>query len=181
MNLETLQAFHLDSEEHMVLKFRKHWFVFLINAIGTALAVFLLPLIFIAAALLFPSLGRAAVPIMSFATFWWLLIVWLTLSIIWTNYYLDLWVITDKRIVSIDQTALFSRVVTTFPFINIQDVTIEQRGLLQTFLDFGTVTVQTAGPTTNNMVIVGVARPQAVRDTIVQEAEGWRRRNGPHP
>ena len=69
----------------------------------------------------------------------------------------------------------------TFPFANIQDVTIEQRGVLETLLNFGTVTVQTAGPTTKNMVVVGVARPNAVRDVIVREAEGWRRRNSSHP
>lgn len=181
MNFERVQAFHLDSGEHEVLTFRKHWLILLKSATGTALAVFLPPLAFAIAALLFPTVAGILTATLSFISFWWLLIVWLALSVIWTNYYLDLWLITDKRIVSVDQTALFSRAVTTFPFVNIQDVTIEQQGVLATLLNFGTITVQTAGPTTHNMVIHGIARPNVVRDTIVREAEGWRKRNGPHP
>lgn len=185
MNFDNVQAFRLDGGEHMVLKFRKHWLILLRDSIGTIafglLPLLALPLIAPLLALLGVTSALFPASFIAFLYAWWLLMVWLALSVIWTNYYLDLWLVTDKRIVSIDQLGLFNRTVTTFPFANIQDVTVEQHGIFQTLLNFGTVTVQTAGPTTKNMVIVGVARPSRVRDTIVHETEGWRRRNSTRP
>jgi len=177
MNLKNLQAFRLDSEERVVLKFRKHWFILLRDSIGTALAALVPALALVLAAWANTSiLSAMPASVISFIQFWWLLIVWLALSVIWTNYYLDLWMITDKRIVSVDQTGLFSRKVTVLPFGSVQDVTVEQHGIIQTFLNFGTVKVQTAGPTAENMTIVGVAKPAAVRDKIIEETERWRAR-----
>ena len=169
---KNLSALTLGPSEHMVLKFRKHWFVLLQRSLGTAVSVIFVPLILATIAYSGLDLSTLLPPsLTTFLTLWWLLVVWLALAIIWTNYYLDLWLVTDKRLISVDQTGLFYREVTTLPFANVQDVTIEQRGILQTLLNFGTLTVQTAGPTTNNMIIRGVARPNVVRDKIIAECE----------
>ena len=169
---KNLSALTLGPSEHMVLKFRKHWFVLLQKSLGTAVSVILVPLILASIAYSGLDLSTLLPPsLTTFLTLWWLLVVWLALAIIWTNYYLDLWLVTDKRLISVDQTGLFYREVTTLPFANVQDVTIEQRGILQTLLNFGTLTVQTAGPTTNNMIIRGVARPNVVRDKIIAQCE----------
>ena len=175
--IKGLSAFKLDSEEHLVLKFRKHWFVLLRDEFGTAFSV-LLPFIVV---LLLEFAGvdvRAALPpaLIEFIHFWWLLIVWLALCIIWTNYYLDLWIVTDKRLVSIDQTRLFYREATTLSLMNVQDVTVEQYGIMETMLNFGTLTVQTAGPTTNNMSIRGVAQPNKIKNSIMKECEALKQR-----
>lgn len=175
MNLKDLQAFHLESTEHMVLRFRKHWFVLFRDSLGTVLAGFLPPLAFLIATKM--QITTVPTSMWAFMHFWWFLIVWLALSAIWTNYYLDLWIITDKRIVSIDQSGLFRREVTTLPFANVQDVTVEQAGIIQTLLNFGTLRVQTAGPATNKTAIVGVAKPGKIRDTIVAQTEHWRLRS----
>ncbi len=167
-----LAAFKLDPEEHIVLKFRKHWFVFLRDSIGTAFSVFL-PLLALAAAqwMGFDTFSAISPALIIFINFWWLLVVWLALSVIWTNYYLDLWLVTDKRLISVDQTGLFYREVTVLSLSSIQDVTVEQYGLIETFLNFGTVTVQNAGPTTNNMSIVGIADPGSIRNSILKQCD----------
>lgn len=170
--IKNLAALKFDSGEHVVLKFRKHWFVLVRDSIGTALSVFLPPLVLILAPWAGLNILEAIPPsLVTFIIFWWLLVVWLALSVIWTNYYLDLWLVTDKRLVSVDQAGLFYREVTTLSLVNVQDVTVEQYGVIETLLNFGTLTVQTAGPTTNNMSILGVARPNAIRDKIVKQCE----------
>ncbi|HEY4488516.1 MAG TPA: PH domain-containing protein [Candidatus Paceibacterota bacterium] len=168
----SLATFKLDPQEHVLLKFRKHWFVLLRDSIGTALSVFLPPLALTAAQWMgFDIFSAIPSSLITFVTFWWMLIVWLALSVIWTNYYLDLWLVTEKRLVSVDQTGLFYREVTTLSLATVQDVTVEQYGLVETFLNFGTVTVQNAGPTTNNMTIIGVADPGSIRDGILKRCD----------
>jgi hypothetical protein len=54
----------------------------------------------------------------------WVLILWVVFFIEWTDYYLDLWVITDRRIIDVEQKGFFHREVTSFAFNQIQDVTV---------------------------------------------------------
>ncbi len=177
MNMQSFSAVRLGSEESAVLKFRKHWFVLFSESLGTLLSAFMPMIILLLAALTgFDVLATLSAPVAAFLNFWWLLVVWLALSVIWTNYYLDLWIVTEKRLISVDQTGLFEREVTTLSLSNVQDVTVEQHGIIQTLLNFGTVTVQTAGPTTHNMTIRGVARPSSIRDSIVKQCEKWKER-----
>lgn len=61
------------------------------------------------------------------------------------DYHLDIWVITDQRIVSIEQNGLFNRTIAELHIEKIQDVSSEVKGKVQTFLDFGQVYIQTAG------------------------------------
>lgn len=75
----------------------------------------------------------------------WLLVIWFRLFSIWTSYYLDKWVITNKRIVTIDQVSFFNRDVSNFRMDKIQDIETKVEGLLETFIDYGDITIQTAG------------------------------------
>ena len=176
MNFEKLQAFKVDSTENVVLKFRKHWWILLRDVIGTIFAGIFVAGVGVTLVGITATTDFRIVAGVYFGVVLWLVIVWLAVAVIWTNYYLDLWLITDKRLVSVDQTGLFKREVTTLPFTNVQDVTLEQYGILQTLLNFGTLRVHSAGPTSRNMSIYGVAQPSLIRDTIIKQMEGWRAR-----
>jgi len=63
----------------------------------------------------------------------------------WIDYYLDVWIVTDRRIVNIKQQGLFSRSISEAKLYRIQDVQAEVHGLLPTFFHFGNVTIRTAG------------------------------------
>lgn len=54
-------------------------------------------------------------------------------------------VVTNQRIIDFDQYGIFVRKLSEAPFHNIQDITLEQKGLFPVLLNFGTVKVQTAG------------------------------------
>ncbi len=72
-------------------------------------------------------------------------IIWLYAFIVWIDYYFDVWIITDARIVNIEQKALFVRSVSELKFAKIQDIHTEVTGLIPTILNYGDVYIQTAG------------------------------------
>jgi len=61
------------------------------------------------------------------------------------DFYLDVWIVTDQRIINIEQKGLFNRVIAEHSLDKIQDVSGEQKGLFQTLFSYGNVHIQTAG------------------------------------
>jgi len=97
----------------------------------------------------------------------WLLLLWIFFFIEWTDYYLDLWVITNRRIVDVEQKGFFHREVTSFSFGQIQDITVETHGLVETLLKFGTLHIQTAGHN-REIVIRDAHHPEKARSLILE-------------
>lgn len=62
----------------------------------------------------------------------------------WIDYYLDIWIITNERIISIEQLGLFKRTISELRINRVQDVTSEVHGFLPTIFKYGNVSVQTA-------------------------------------
>jgi len=61
------------------------------------------------------------------------------------DYWLDMWIMTNRRIINIEQRGLFSRTVSELRLYRVQDVTAEINGFAHSMLDFGVVYIQTAG------------------------------------
>jgi len=57
--------------------------------------------------------------------------------------------ITDQSLVQIVQKGLFSRQISRLSMSNVEDVKVEQNGVLPHIFNFGTLTVQTAGEEDN--------------------------------
>lgn len=85
------------------------------------------------------------------------------------NYYLDLWVVTDERILDIDQEGAFVRKVSELPLRRIQDVHVEVKGVFATVFNFGTIEVQTAGAE-QKFEFEGIPNPQKVSRQILEIA-----------
>ena len=96
---------------------------------------------------------------------WWG--VWTSTFIAFSNYYLDVLIVTDERVLHIDQHGPFSRTVSDLRLSRIQDVSIEQHGLLPTLIHFGDIHIQTAGEAPN-FRFTSVPRPASVKETIMQ-------------
>jgi len=94
-----------------------------------------------------------------------LLIAWIIFFIIWTNYYLDVLLVTDKRIIDVEQRGFFSREISTVRLENIEDITINVSGVLATFLNYGTLKIQTAAEA-REFIIHDVPEPNMVKSTI---------------
>ena len=92
------------------------------------------------------------------------------------NYYLSLQVVTNERVIDIDQTGLFTREVNEMPLGNIEDVSYKQAGFWGTIFNFGNVILQTAGANsgdglhledkTNGFTMNGVPKPSEICDNI---------------
>jgi signal transduction histidine kinase len=166
----------IEPNEKVVFTLRKHWIILVRDTVGTivlaALPFILIALVVRSDVLPFPfSISPA---LFTFSSALWLLIVWLSLAVIWTNYYLDFWILTDRRIFSVDQIGLFDRRVSTWNVEHIQEISVLVQNPVQAFLDYGTVEVETAGPS-DNAVMEGVPKPENVRTAILQQASRFKK------
>lgn len=155
----------LGQDEHIIDEIHRHWFIFFGQAIVFVILA-LLPLI------AFPFLGYIsnAVPgnILYAALFlWalWLLILWIGVFIAWTTYYLTVLIITNKRIIFVHQFGLFARKISIAPLDRVQDTTGDVEGILSTFLNFGTLVIQTAAEE-EEFTISGLPDPSSIKSTI---------------
>jgi uncharacterized membrane protein YdbT with pleckstrin-like domain len=85
---------------------------------------------------------------------------------VWTDYYLDIWIVTNRKLVSIDQIGLFNREISTLRMERIQDVTFSINGIVATLLNFGDIHVQTAAEE-REFVMRGIAHPDRVKRLIL--------------
>ncbi len=89
-------------------------------------------------------IGEAAKITMLFELLYELLLV-LVLFILWILYYLNLHVITDMRVVDIDQIGLLRHVLSELNIDKVEDVTSDTAGFLGNIFNYGNVYIQTAG------------------------------------
>ena len=89
---------------------------------------------------------------------------------VWTDYYLDVWMVTDKRVIDIEQKGFFHRQTSVFRIERIQDVTVETHGIVATLLNFGDIHVQTAGEG-QEFIMRGIANPKYVRRVILRQQD----------
>jgi uncharacterized membrane protein YdbT with pleckstrin-like domain len=95
--------------------------------------------------------------------------LWLSFFINWTKYYLDVWYVTEKRIIAVDQRGIFNRGISNLRFDKIQDVTIDVKGFIATLLNYGNVKVQTAGEDNYEFSMSVVSNPENVRKVIFNQ------------
>ena len=96
--------------------------------------------------------------------------MWLFLFTMFLDYELDMWVVTNDRLVNIEQHGLFARTIAELDLWRVQDVTSDVRGVFPTFFNYGNVYVQTAG-TIGRFVLEQVPHPHEVRKLVLDMAE----------
>lgn len=84
-----------------------------------------------------------------------------------TMYLLDIWIVTDHRIIDSQQFGFFKRSVAELNLSKIQDITVAISGPLATFFDYGNLEIQTAGAE-NRFLFEQIPHPKAVKDMIMQ-------------
>lgn len=85
------------------------------------------------------------------------------------EFYLDLWIITNDRMIDIEQFGIFSRSVSEVDLFRIQDVTTNVSGLFATFFKYGDVSVNTASVNIN-IVARKVPFPNKIREELIRLA-----------
>lgn len=167
-----MKEFELEPGEKVVLETRKHWFIFFSELIPFAIMA-IIPFVIPHLLQLTPQMapyskffddttpfGRAVLGV-------WLLITWTSAWGVFTRYFLNVWVLTNERIVDIKQHGYFNREVSSLFLSRIQDVTTNVNGVLPSLLNIGTIKVQTAGEDVE-FIMNGIPRPEQMRDIILR-------------
>lgn len=132
--------------ETVLITLRRHWYVFVWPlAIFAALAVAPSLILLIAPGPLAAAVAPAAQPVVRFALALYYLGLLTSVLVTWLAYYLDVWIITDHRIIDIEQYGLFHREISEIALDRVQNVTIEIPGFIPTVLNFGNLKIKTAG------------------------------------
>lgn len=167
--MERFKDFHFRGQtegEHIVKIVRRHWF----NILQQYFMVIVFIGLLIASFWIVPYYYDLSDPqirnLFFFVASTLGIMIWIFTFILWIDYYFDVWIITDKRIVDIEQKALFVRHVSELKFAKIQDVSIEVTGLIPTVLNYGDVYVQTAGSRTR-FIFHKVPDPYKLKSLII--------------
>src|SRR3989339_1973511 len=90
------------------------------------------------------------------------------------EFYLDIWIVTNDRIVDIEQQGLFARTISELDLYRIQDVTTEVNGFFCTMFHYGNVIVKTASAG-SRVIFRNVKHPNEIRQALIQLAEDDRK------
>jgi hypothetical protein len=86
------------------------------------------------------------------------------------DFYYDVVIVTDRRVVDIDQEMLFYRRISELSLENVEDVNSVVKGILPTLFGYGTVDIQTAA-TVENFVMGNIRNPREITSIIVDLSE----------
>jgi uncharacterized membrane protein YdbT with pleckstrin-like domain len=167
------EKIQLEQDETVLAIVRKHWFVFGVQCVSVIVGA-LIPLILIPVFSLLP-LGDFTIPAQATPVFialytGWLILSWMTLFGVWTNYYLDVWTVTSKRLITVDQRGLFYRDTGSFRLERLQDINVTTSGIIATFLNFGDLHAETASAD-RDFVARGIPDPQGLKALIMKSAD----------
>lgn len=169
-----LEKIELEQGEEVLTTVRKHWFVIVMQLLSVG-ALFLIPFLLLLVLAVMPAAWNAFdlhaeyLALLTLGISCWMLWVLLIGFNTWTHYFLDLWLITDRRIIVIDQRAFFSRKVSSFRLERLQDIEVDITGIIPTFLDFGTLRAQTASASENDFTSSGLPNPRELQ-ALIQSA-----------
>lgn len=169
---------HAPRDEKRVFFLRRHPITLISMAIGGILLVLFPFIVWLLMQIVFPDIwaseiGKTLVILGGSAFF---LYAWLFLFQSFIDYYLDIWVVTNHRILSIEQSGLFSRTVSELRLYRVQDVTSSVKGVIPTLFNYGDVEIETAS-NEDHFVFEQISNPTHVAKTIMEYVELDRKNN----
>lgn len=158
-------------EEQVILFLRRHWFIFLMRLLFVITAVIGLVLIYVFFNIFGEDFSQSAYyNLLLFAESLGTLFIWNLFFILWIDFYLDAWIVTNERIINISQKGFFNRDISELKLTKIQDVTSEIVGVIPTILGYGNIYVQTAAEV-ERFTFYQIPNLNEVKNTIVQLQE----------
>lgn len=143
-------TFQLHKDEFVLIYIRRHW-LFLAFDFVRIFTTFLAVAFIIWGVQWSGIIGEFDVFGVSFYSltdifvYLWAIFCWLYMAEKFTDYALDFWVVTNKRILESELIKLFDRRLSTLELQDIEDITIQNKGLISNYFNYGNLEVQTAG------------------------------------
>lgn len=85
------------------------------------------------------------------------------------SFHLDLWIVTNDRLLDMEQKSLFHRTISEVDLYQIQDASSEVHGFFPSIFGYGNIILQTAGPVPK-FYFRNVANPNKLREQILHLA-----------
>ncbi len=165
--------------DESIFVFERPYFLAFLPWLAIGLALILAGIIFIVLILAsFP--GLLADPfsnnifVIITTAYFLLLVPFLTVAFI--DFYYDIYIVTDRRLIDIDQHNLFSRHISELTLEEVQDVTSTNNGILKSIFDFGDVTIETSGATPERFEFNNVLHPREIATIILDLSEQSKQR-----
>jgi uncharacterized membrane protein YdbT with pleckstrin-like domain len=145
---------------------------------------YILNIILLAGSLIIANVLPASIPILQepflaavfdFIITLIIIFIFYTAFLTWTHYYLDAYIVTNQRVLTIDQIDFFHRKVSEADIGNVQDIEVVVQGFFANTLNFGDVRVQTAGADQRILFLDNIPYPYKAKDIILQFAEANRK------
>ncbi|KKP59560.1 MAG: hypothetical protein UR53_C0001G0060 [Candidatus Magasanikbacteria bacterium GW2011_GWC2_34_16] len=160
---------HLKSYEQIKLLLRRHAITFL-PLIGIFIILLLMPIgVYFLINAIFPTFLTNTITytlMVLFASIYYLSI-YLFFYSYFVTFYLDLWIITNDRLVDIRQVTLFARTIAEIDLYQIQDISSDVSGFFPSLFNYGNVSIQTAG-TIPKCILYNVPDPHHIRQVILE-------------
>lgn len=158
---------NLGPHEEILHVYHRHWFDMLKQYFPIIVLLFLLIFGFFLNPYIFSEFNNESSEVLFyFFQSLLLLIVWVYGFLIWFDHYLDVWIITNKRVINVEQKGLFSRHVSELGFLQIQDISTDINGLIPTILNYGDVHIQTAAEQ-SKFIFHCVPNPYAIKAILI--------------
>ena len=164
----------LQAGERVLQLCRRHW-IYLWPSVALQAVFAFVPLVIGAVAL--DKAGIDGTP----ATIIWALLLLhaayraLRSLLTWYRYHNDIWVITNQRLIDSYKKHPFSLAVGTADLVNVQDMSVERNGILNTMLDYGDIVCQTAAEM-QGFRLRGIPDPRSVQALVDRERDRERMR-----
>jgi len=161
-------------DEKILKVVRRHWWILLEKVIAFFLLIWA-PLIFygvLSLTVYFDLLSRSLTPLettslfLGLIYFIYVIIIFLFFMINWIYYYLDFWIVTDRRVIGVELVSIFNHELFEFNLDKIQDVSVEIKGFFPTVFGYGNLTLRTASAIAS-LNIEQAAQPNEIRNLII--------------
>lgn len=167
-----INAIALGEGEEIITTVRRHWFNLAVEGFAD-IFIFFVILVAVIGVDSFALFGDFAVdsgkivPLGFFFLGFIGLLLWMHFFASWSDQWLDAWIITNSRIIDIEQKGFFNREVSSFPLDKIQDITYTVAGIVPTWLHFGDIRIQTAS-ISEDFIMRQVPFPEDIKEHLVQ-------------
>ncbi len=159
----------LEEGEIILEKIRKHWIIYVKDAFLHAFGCFAFMIFatYIAHKGLLAFIDQDVNAYTGMLLMMFVIIFWVSFFYAWTKEYFDVWYVTDRHIIAVNQKQMFEREEAFMELSRIQDVFFDKNGMLSTWFGFGKLRVQSAG-TDQEFVIDYVADVESVAHRIME-------------
>lgn len=106
-----------------------------------------------------------------------MIIFWQMAFVIFANYYLDCWIVTNERTIHTELKSLFNRMLSSVPHSRIQDITVNVSGIIPTILKYGDLQIQTAGKF-HEFIFRQIPEPYKTKEIIFKAQKEYFKKRG---